>query len=596
MKNARTGLRVSGTIMLLCANGWAQTTTLVSVDSAGAQGNGTSSATSISADGRYVAFDSSATNLVPGDTNGFWDIFVRDRQTGTTERVSVDSGGTQGNNDSHSSSISADGRYVAFQSNATNLVSGDTNGYADIFVHDLQTGVTTLVSVDSSGMQGDLWSDFASISADGRYVAFASNADNLVSGDTNGYFGDDVFVHDLQTGATTRVSVDSAGGQGNGASGDYGVSISSDGRFVAFDSDANWGANGQRHIFAHDRQSGQTTLVSMDSNGAPGNSASYTPSISGDGRYVAFFSYASNLVPGGTIYGISHIFVHDLQTSVTALVSMDSSGAQGNGNSLPGPSISRDGRFVAFSSNASNLVLGDTNGHADVLVHDLLSGANSLVSVGPSSAQGNSDSSSGAISSGGRYVAFNSSATNLVLGDTNGYSDVFVRDRGAGSAITPFCFGDGSGTACPCDNTGYAGRGCQNSSATGGALSTAAGVASLSADTVQIISAGELPTALSIYLQGSTPIAPVNFGDGLRCAGGSLKRMYVKRASGGVVTAPQGGDPSVSSRSAALGDPLPLGATRIYQVYYRDPNPSFCPNPPGGTFNVSNAIAVAWGS
>ena len=161
---------------------------------------------------------------------------------------------------------------------------------------------------------------------------------------------------------------------------------------------------------------------------------------------------------------------------------------------------------------------------------------------------------------------------------------------------TPFCFGDGSGTACPCVNSGAAGHGCENSAGTGGAMLTVTGAASLSADTVQLTCSGELPTALSIVLQGTSAIAPVNFGDGLRCTGGFLKRLYVKSASGGVVIAPQPGDPSISARSAALGDPIPLGATRNYQVYYRDASPSFCPNPPGSTFNVSGAIAVAWGS
>ena len=218
------------------------------------------------------------------------------------------------------------------------------------------------------------------------------------------------------------------------------------------------------------------------------------------------------------------------------------------------------------------------------------------VSVDSGGAQGNFYSYSPSISADGRYVAFRSLASNLVPGDTNGWQDVFVRDRGAGWAFTVFCSGDGSGAACPCGNSGGAGNGCENSAGTGGARLTASGVASLSADTAQLTSSGELPTALSIVLQGDAAIAPVNFGDGLRCTGGVLKRLYVKSASGGVVIAPQPGDPSVSARSAALGDPIPLGATRDYQVYYRDASPSFCPNPPGGTFNVSGAIAVAWGA
>jgi hypothetical protein len=164
-------------------------------------------------------------------------------------------------------------------------------------------------------------------------------------------------------------------------------------------------------------------------------------------------------------------------------------------------------------------------------------------------------------------------------------------DVPGGAAGTSFCFGDGTGAACPCANTGSAGHGCNNSAATGGALLMASGVPSLSLDTLEFTSTSELPSALSIVLQGDATIAPVPFGDGLRCAGGSLLRLYSKNASGGIVLAPGPGDPTVSARSAALGDTIPLGATRIYQVYYRDPNLVFCPS----GFNASNAVAVVWG-
>jgi|GEM_PF-1585857 len=204
----------------------------VSVASGGTQGNGDSGCPSISADGRYVAFQSYASNLVPGDTNGTWDVFVHDRLTGQTTRVSVASDGTQGNGDSECPSISADGRYVAFASLASNLVPGDTNGTWDVFVHDRLTGQTTRVSVASGGAQGNSGSWCPSISADGRYVAFQSYASNLVPGDTNGVL--DVFVHDRLTGQTTRVSVASDGTQGDSYS--FGSSISADGRYVAFSS------------------------------------------------------------------------------------------------------------------------------------------------------------------------------------------------------------------------------------------------------------------------------------------------------------------------------------------------------------------------
>ncbi|HWP32099.1 MAG TPA: hypothetical protein VNK96_10315 [Fimbriimonadales bacterium] len=403
------------------------TTERVSVSSSGAQGNNSSTGATISADGRFVAFKSDASNLVSGDTNGSTDVFVHDRQTGKTTRVSVSSSGAQGNGGiglEPSPSISADGRFVAFDSEASNLVSGDTNGANDVFVHDRQTGKTTRISVSSSGSQGNSYSDSPSISADGRYVAFESYASNLVSGDTNGT--DDVFVHDRQTGKTTLVSVSSSGAQGDYWSQE--PSISADGRYVAFSSLASnlvsGDTNGTSDVFVHDRQTGKTTRVSVSSSWREGNGHSNNPSISADGRYVAFTSDASNLVSGDT-NGTDDVFVHDRQTGKTTRVSVSSSGAQGNSWSEDS-SISADGRYIAFESEASNLVSGDSNGYLDVFVHDRQIGQTTLVSVSSSGAQGNNWSDWPSISMDGRYVAFGSDASNLVSGDTNGYQDVFV--------------------------------------------------------------------------------------------------------------------------------------------------------------------------
>jgi hypothetical protein len=401
-------------------------TTRVSVDSAGEQGNSESYNPSISADGRFVAFWSYASNLVPGDTNVRDDVFVHDRATGQTSRVSVDSAGVQGNSGSEASSISADGRFVAFKSLASNLVPGDTNGWPDVFVHDRLTGQTSRVSVDSAGVQGNFDSYEPSISADGRFVAFYSIASNLVPGDTNGNW--DVFVHDRATGQTTRVSVDSAGVQGNSSS--YYPSISADGRFVPFFSHASnlvpGDTNASPDVFVHDRSTGTTTRVSVDSAGVQGNSSSYYPSISADGRFVAFFSHAGNLVPGDT-NASPDVFVHDRATGTTTRVSVDSAGVQGNAYSYDS-SISADGRFVAFYSSAWNLVPGDTNGAYDVFVHDRASGQTNRASVDSACVQGNHESLSPSISADGRFVAFYSSAWNLVPGDTNFRHDVFVRD------------------------------------------------------------------------------------------------------------------------------------------------------------------------
>jgi Tol biopolymer transport system component len=405
----------------------AGTTTRVSVASDGTQGNARSQYASTSGDGRYIAFTSLASNLVPGDTNDRWDVFVHDQETGQTSRVSVSSDGAQGNDDSQWPSISADGRYVAFQSRASNLVAGDTNGVSDTFVHDRETGQTSRVSVASNGTQGNSWSYEPSISADGRYVAFYSIATNLVPGDTNG--ADDVFVHDRQTGETSRVSIASDGTQGNSWS--VGSSISADGRYVAFSSSASnlvpGDTNNRRDIFVHNRQTGQTSRISVASNGNQGNGDSFWPSLSANGRYVAFSSAASNLVPGDT-NNWRDVFVHDIQTGETSRISITAEGTQGNGVSEQ-PSISADGRYVAFHSAANNLVPDDINNSSDIFVHDRYTGQIQLVSTASDGTQGDNGSTETSISGDGHYIAFRSAASNLAPDDTNGVLDIFVHRR-----------------------------------------------------------------------------------------------------------------------------------------------------------------------
>ena len=286
----------------------------VSVSTAGAEGDSGSGSVAISGDGRFVAFQSFAANLVAGDTNGVADVFVRDRQTGTTERVSVSSGGAQGNGFSFDPAISADGRWVAFASTATNLVAGDTNGFTDVFVHDRQTGTTERASLSIFGDQGDGNSFGPSISADGQCVAFTSGATNLLGfgqpagplgvgmgpgpGDTNGFC--DVFVRDLQAATTERVSVSSTGEEGDDDSQD--ADISADGRFVAFDSEAtnlvSNDVNGANDVFVHDRQTGVTELVSVNCvAGGGANGDSFSPCLSADGQQVAYCSFATDLIP-----------------------------------------------------------------------------------------------------------------------------------------------------------------------------------------------------------------------------------------------------------------------------------------------------------
>ena len=409
----------------------------MSVGTHGAEGDDFSVDPSVTSDGRYVAFYSVASNLVPGDTNGNdcgmlrpcgHDVFVHDRFTGETERVSLASDGTEGNLGSSAPSISQDGRYVTFMSAASNLVPGDTNQQIDVFVHDRVTGETERVSVGSDGAEGNDQSSSPVISDDGRYVAFSSWASTLVEGDTNGQ--GDVFVHDRWRGDTERVSITTDGGESDSEAAF--PSISADGRYVAFDSSASnlvaGDTNGQTDVFVHDRRNETTERVSIATDGTQGTRrASSAPAISGDGRYVAFQSGAAELVPGDT-NSRSDIFIRDRRNRTTERVSVAADGVQGNDNSSDA-SFSADARFLVFTSGATNLVAGDINGQDDVFVldrrEDTIERSSEAVD-GDATAFG---ASGGAISDDGRIVAFHTNASTVEAGDTNQTLDVFVHDR-----------------------------------------------------------------------------------------------------------------------------------------------------------------------
>jgi Tol biopolymer transport system component len=411
----------------------AASTERISVDSSEKEGISFSNNSSVSADGRFVVFDTGSA-LVKADKNSALDVYVRDRQKGTTSIVSVSTAGVVGNTLSDEPTISANGRFVAFESDANNLVGNDGNFATDVFVRDLQAGKTTRVSVDTQGKDAKGSSHRGVLSADGRFVAFDSIASDLVAKDTNG--ASDVFVRDLQNGKTTLVSVSSKGVQGMSGDGGHSseASISSDGRYVAFSSRAvnlvSHDTNGHVDVFVHDRSTGKTTRVSVLSDGSEALQGDSTnPSISGDGSLVAFDSTAFNLVDHDNNEA-EDVFLHEMADGTTTRISVSSSGKEGLADSSD-PSMSANGRFVAFTSDASNLVTKDQNEGADVFVRDLKASRTSRASVNSSGGETAKSSFSylPAVSSTGRFVTFASTGANLVQHDGNGAQDVFLRDR-----------------------------------------------------------------------------------------------------------------------------------------------------------------------
>jgi Tol biopolymer transport system component len=557
------------------------TTTLVSVNLSGtAGGNGDSTPSGLSANGRYVLFESSASDLFAHDTNGATDVFVRDMVNGTNMLASVSTNRGVGNRASRSAVMTPDGRYVAFVSEANNLVPNDTNGIPDVFVRDLQAGSTTLVSVGATSINASAGtvaylanagsSEAPDITPDGRYVAFSSGVTNLVPGVTT---TGDIYVRDLVNGTTTWASGDARAALNSGATnvvcynqalsadGQYvayqastapgwpvvllgtvlryslqtgltdvvntnasarpgtpedlrSLEMTPDGRFIAFIANSNdasrittcvelWDAQtaattlvsgdlsnnistgftcaapaidptgrfvvfrssapnlvtnpltGQYHVYVRDTQAGTTTLVNADPNGV-GSAVSpiAVPQMNADGRYVVFEAPDGSLVPNDRNRA-DDVFLRDMVSGTNELISARDPAlptlAPNGASWLSTASLSANGQFVAFASNADNLVPGDTNGYRDIFVHDLVAGTNALVSVAPNGVGANGISTDSAISGDGRYVAFASSAANLVPGDANGYGyhfqQVFVRDLQSGTTALVSRSCDGTGSA-----------------------------------------------------------------------------------------------------------------------------------------------------
>ncbi|NTW80237.1 MAG: S8 family serine peptidase, partial [Geobacteraceae bacterium] len=404
----------------------------ISLSSDGAEGNSNSYKPFISDDGRFVAFWSPASNLVAGDTNGEVDVFVHNRGTGTTERVSVSTSGEQAIyplnsphfTGSYLSSISSDGRYVLFSADAHNLAPPLGTLGMKVFLRDRQAGTTEMISVSQTGLADNTDSYGGSVSTDGRYVAFSSSSMNIMPGLT--IYQPRIFVKDRETGAIENISVSSDGADAIGNNMlSNGASISNDGRYVLFLSSAGnlvpGDTNGSQDLFIRDRQLSQTKRVNVSTAGAQSESSTIPSfAMSADGRYVAFESTAKNLVTGVTLSNYTNTYLHDTQTGATVLVNVSSTGAVNRGWQHSLNSISPDGRYVAYKTDSVDIIPEDPFLYGATIIHDMQTGANEVLS---------SSGSDASLASDRKVVAFRSSETSLVLGDTNGFDDIFVSDR-----------------------------------------------------------------------------------------------------------------------------------------------------------------------
>lgn len=563
------------------------TTRLASCDANGVPGNADSDSVSVTPDGRYVAFCSASSNLVGGDVEGQRDVFLKDLRTGAIERISA--GPLGGNGACLGSALSPDARFVVFGSLASNLVSNDTNGSVrDVFVRDRQTGQLELASVTPSGQSGNAPSGpdldpGLCISADGRFIAFHSYATDLVAGDTNAQ--PDVFLRDRWLGQTLRVSVSSSGAQAN--QGAQFPALSADGRFVGFQSaSTNLVANSGSYlqIYVHDRLTGSTTLASPNLVGAGANQPCRMATLSGDGRWLAFQSTATDLVPGMSPTSLSEIFLRDLQQLTTARVSLPLTGTDSTGSS-EAPSLSADGQFLAFTSAAWNLVPGDTTTW-DVFLRALGPGTTARESLRTDGTQYNAATNTFPACANGSTVVFPSLCP-LVPG-VGSSQQVYVRVVDIPPPGTTYCAA--STGPCPCSLGAQPYAGCQNSTYWGGMLS-AEGWPHLSLDTLRLVVAGLPPSASTIFLQGSATAGGGSgtvLGDGLLCVSGSVVRLGQRFANVGTCAfgSGVGSDPTIS----AAGGLPPAGGTRFYQAWYRDTGPACTP----ATYNFSNGVSITW--
>lgn len=570
--------------LLLTGSATAQTCApvRVSVDAAGGQADRGSSAPCISADGRHAAFLSSATNLVAGDTNGVDDVYVVELASGAIERASVGAGGSEAHGPCSGPSLSADGNLVCFASFAADLAPLDANGQNDVYVRDRAAGTIELVSRAPGGAAANGSSYAARISPDGRRVAFVSWASDLVAGDTN--WTRDVYVHDRQTGLTTRVAP--PGVEPDGPSGgNFGPRWSEDGRLLAFASEAAnlvaGDTNGEQDVYVHDLAAGTIVRVSVAPTGVQHDAPSDLADLSLDGRTVLCLSAARSwgFVDDNDALDL---YAVDRATLAAECVSRSWKGTAAAFGAWTG-TISRDGRFVAFVSDAETLVPLDGNNQRDLYLRDRLAGtierANVVPAFGPSTGTANFP----AMDPGGDRVLFTSLANDLAWGDSNDAWDVFLVGCHAGR---PACHG--AAAPCPCGNHGAEGAGCAAQAGDGARL-VAQGRAALSRDTLSLVVSG-VPRGSLVQLHCGAVVAGngTPFGDGVRCFGSPWSVSGVRSAVDGTARFGFGvaGDQTLSQLGAVLYSP----DARHYQVRYRDGANHCTP----ATFNFSAALRVDW--
>ncbi|MCC6408875.1 MAG: PD40 domain-containing protein [Planctomycetes bacterium] len=546
----------------------AQVTARASVSTAGFEANDHSLEPALSADGRWIAFSSTATALVGGDSNGVRDVFVHDRLLGTTSRASSTSSGAEAHGSSESPALSRDGLVLSFDSFASDLVTGDANGFGDVFVRDLATGATECASRNALGLTANARSSWSSLSGDGRFVVFLSEATDLVLG--NPAFSSQVFVRDRQTGSIELASRDSSGVIGDGNCFDRPV-LSADARYVAF---ASWASNlvvgdtnATSDVFVRDRLTGSTERVSISSAQLEADSSTRWPAMTPDGRFVAFQGPASNLsTPDHNVR--DDVFVRDRLLGTTRCASLTPSFTTGDHWSR-WPSISDDGLFVAFLTNTSDILAGDVPGTVDGALRDFSTLTTTKLDFVWNGASLPPAAGLVLLSGDARVAAFPSGDPGYVLGDVNGWSDVFTVDRFARATppYTTYCTAKTNSSGC--------------SPRIG-----ASGIASTSAlDSLRIVAVDVLATKNGLLIWGLGAMA-LPFGGGTLCVQPPLKRTSVQNSGG---ASPCGGAYSFAFDQAYMASKgVGAGAVLFAQFWSRDPGFA-----PPDDIGLTNALAFS---